>query len=110
MFGSERTIGKPVVSDLREGKQTVLIHYARQLSSPSQWRIIERSLGNPKVSREDLKVVRTILEECGARAKVAVRASEYLQTAQQTTSTMAISTELKALLNDLAQFCVKRSS
>ncbi len=67
MFGEESTTGKSSVSDLREGKCTPLIAYARTTSA---WTHIHPYLVSGVVEDADVARVRTLLEECGARAYV----------------------------------------
>ncbi|MGA7148176.1 MAG: polyprenyl synthetase family protein, partial [Microbacterium sp.] len=49
VFGDERETGKPAGDDLREGKRTVLIAYAREALAPSARRIVDEMLGDPEL-------------------------------------------------------------
>jgi geranylgeranyl diphosphate synthase type II len=62
-FGSAAEHGKDAFSDLREGKETAIISYARMTSA---WPSIEADFGNPTLSEADAKELRTLLSECGA--------------------------------------------
>ena len=108
MFGSSKQTGKPVGSDIREGKQTLLMFYAKRLSKSLEWRAIETRLGKAKLTSEDVKIVRTILKECGAQAKVAVAAEDHLQKALAILDRMEIDDETKGLLNSFSIYCVER--
>ncbi len=108
MFGSSRQTGKPVGSDIREGKQTLLMYYAKKLSSPLQWKAIETRLGKTDINIHDTKIVRVILEECGARAKVTVAADDHLKKSLLILDRMNLDTELEDLLRNLASYCVAR--
>lgn len=83
MFGDAATTGKPVGDDLREGKFTFLIHHALAAATPEQREAIEDALGDPGVSVEDVTRVQRILEDTGARAKVAEMVAERLQAARR---------------------------
>lgn len=108
MYGSEKKLGKPVISDLREGKQTVLIYYGMQLSSPSQKKQLQMLLKNPNSTIEDLRKVRKILDDCGAKAKTLVLAHDLLQQALEVVDKITTNPEFKQLLIDLAYYCVER--
>src|SRR5690606_30867005 len=62
-FGDSAQHGKDPFSDLREGKETALISYARMTSA---WARIEPLFGSPTLSNDDALEVRRILAECGA--------------------------------------------
>jgi geranylgeranyl diphosphate synthase type I len=83
MFGNAETVGKPVGDDLREGKFTFLIHHALAAATPEQREALEDALGDPGVSAGDVARVQRILEETGARARVAAMIEERLQAARR---------------------------
>lgn len=66
-FGDERETGKSVLSDLREGKETLLISYAR--TDPS-WSGVARHFGDVGLSHDDGARVREVVERSGARVFV----------------------------------------
>ncbi|WP_221584018.1 isopentenyl-diphosphate Delta-isomerase [Microbacterium sp. G2-8] len=66
-FGDERETGKSVLSDLREGKETLLISYAR--ADPA-WSGIARHFGDEGLTPADGARVRDVVERSGARAYV----------------------------------------
>ncbi|MGM1016947.1 MAG: polyprenyl synthetase family protein [Actinomycetota bacterium] len=63
-FGDPREHGKDSFSDLREGKQTVIIAYARMTSS---WPRIEPSFGADDLSPAEADHIRSLLTDCGAQ-------------------------------------------
>ncbi len=62
-FGDHREHGKDAFSDLREGKETAIISYARMTSA---WPSIEPNFGNPEMSDRDARHIQRLLTECGA--------------------------------------------
>lgn len=109
MFGSGKQTGKPVGSDIREGKQTLLMYYAKKLCSSAQWRMIESRLGRESISLDDVRIVREVLKDCGAQAKVAVAANDYLQASLEVLNKMNIPDDSKFILTEFAQYCVHRN-
>lgn len=66
IFGKESKIGKPNLTDLQEGKKTILIRQAYQQSNPKDKLFIKNVLSKPTVSRNDLLRIRKIIINSGA--------------------------------------------
>lgn len=62
-FGDPVAHGKDAYSDLREGKQTALICFARMSGS---WPLMEADFGDPGLSPQRAEQLRECLRECGA--------------------------------------------
>lgn len=108
MFGSSKQTGKPVGSDIREGKQTVLIYFAKKLCDDKQWKSIESRFGRDNIVPSDVKLVRSILKDCGAQAKVTVAADDHLQKSLKVLEGIDINKDLKKLFEEFANYCVVR--
>lgn len=63
VFGDHRSHGKDAYSDLREGKETAIIAFAR---STSAWTRIDPRFGAPDLNLADAEGIRDLLRECGA--------------------------------------------
>ena len=66
IFGTEEQLGKPVGSDIREGKQTLLTVKALESAPPSQKKKLEFFIGNPSITKADMEEVKRIIEDTGA--------------------------------------------
>lgn len=66
IFGTEAQIGKPVISDVREGKKTLYYYYAMSLAKGEDLAILKQSFGNPNLTVEDMELVKRTLQQCGA--------------------------------------------
>lgn len=108
MFGNEDELGKPCITDLREGKQTILILYLEQLASRRQLQRAKLYIGNPKVTDENLEEMRRILVTCGAKDKTEKLAYKYIKTARSLLPRLALSTQATDSLQDLVEFAVDR--
>ncbi|MEV7605843.1 polyprenyl synthetase family protein [Paenarthrobacter sp. NPDC089322] len=75
-FGDPRRHGKDPFSDLREGKQTAIIAYARMTGA---WPGIEPWFGRPELIIKDAEEVRRQLSECGAESFVQGLIDEQLR-------------------------------
>lgn len=106
VYGDEAVTGKSVRSDLREGKQTSLIAFAR---GTGQWAEIEPLIGRPDLSVADAARAGASLELCGARSFVERLLAEQVAAAIATLDSPLVPTELAALLARLALGCVGRT-
>ena len=66
VFGKQSELGKPVTSDLAEGKKTMLIIKAYRFSNSSQKAVLNKILGNKKITQDDVEKVKQILRDTGA--------------------------------------------
>jgi geranylgeranyl diphosphate synthase, type II len=76
VFGDPRVTGKSALTDLREGKQTPLIAYAR---TTALWEGVAAHLGSAELTDDVAEIVRCLLVECGARQFVEGLAEDYVR-------------------------------
>jgi geranylgeranyl diphosphate synthase type I len=70
VFGDAAVTGKPSGDDLREGKRTVLIALARQRLEHADLSTVDRLLGRPDLSPEQIGVLQRIITASGAVDRV----------------------------------------
>ncbi|MBO9625860.1 MAG: polyprenyl synthetase family protein [Microbacterium sp.] len=75
VFGDPHAHGKDPLSDLREGKETAIIAYARMTSA---WSSIAPRFGAADLSDADAVVIRRLLRQCGAETFVDNLVGEHL--------------------------------
>ncbi len=66
VFGDEKKIGKPVGSDVIEGKQTILLVKALELGNTDQKKTIKKYLGKKDLTEKELEEFRQIIRETGS--------------------------------------------
>ena len=66
MFGDQEKIGKPVGSDLRQGKQTLLIAKALQKASKADREKIKAALGNKNLTKKEVVEILRIIKRIRA--------------------------------------------
>ena len=54
LIADEKELGKPVYSDIREGKKTILVIKALKEANDEERKIIEKTLGNRSATKEEL--------------------------------------------------------
>lgn len=110
VYGSDESLGKPVLSDISEGKHTILIHYAFELANTSQKQELSNLWGKRDATLADLDKVRDILSASRARAKTEELAESYLVPALSSLEASSLSSDSKMKLTDLADFSLRRTN
>jgi geranylgeranyl diphosphate synthase type II len=105
VFGREDATGKSIVSDLREGKETSLIAYARATSA---WPRIQQHFGRSDLDHEAGRRLAADLEACGARAFVEGMVTEYADAAVAALAAPGLPAALSDELQAVARSCVGR--
>lgn len=67
IYSSEKTLGKSVLSDIRENKQTLLLGYAYKNADDEQRLLLDQHYGKENADECDLEVVRNLFEKVGAK-------------------------------------------
>jgi geranylgeranyl diphosphate synthase type I len=78
-FGKQEEFGKPVGSDFREGKNTLLILHLRKHGTNEQKDFMKKCLGNKDLSSEDAERLKQILIEAGSRKYVEDMGWNYVE-------------------------------
>jgi geranylgeranyl diphosphate synthase type I len=76
IFGSQEELGKPIGSDIREGKKTLFFRALMDSLDPGERERIGAYFGSSKSGRPELEEVRTLLDRRGGRARVRAIAEE----------------------------------
>ncbi len=77
----EKTLGKPIGSDIREGKRTILLQKAYSLASAGECAEIEKVVGNKSASEDDILKIRNIFINTGAVDEARMLAKSYIEKA-----------------------------
>ena len=83
IFGEAERVGKPVGSDLQEGKFTLLVYHALRRATADQRSVLESALGNPGLDAAAAGRAIRAIEETGARRAVVALVDERLGQARQ---------------------------
>ncbi|MDN5634979.1 MAG: polyprenyl synthetase family protein, partial [Brevibacterium sp.] len=107
LFGDERVTGKSSFSDLREGKETLLIAFAR--SDPS-WTDVRALFGDRMLSTADGHRLRNVIEESGALVFVESIISDRCEDLYRLIREAALPTALSNQLIELTSECNSRTA
>lgn len=108
IVGDERTLGKPVGSDIREGKRTTIVLHAFQEANESQRAFLRSVLGNQGATRADIEKATTLLRELGGIDYTASLAKSYVEKAQEHLAHCPPS-KYRDLLSFWADYMVRRT-
>lgn len=96
--GDSKTLGKPWGSDVRAGKQTVLVLEALARATPAHRRSLEAALGNAKASDEEVRRAVEAMRESGALAAAEALRDRHARDAADALSPLPDTPARRALL------------
>jgi len=108
LFGSEEKIGKPVGSDIQEGKKTLLILHALAKCSEKERGIITSALGNEDVTMDEIDSIRAIVRKTGSLDYSKRLVREKIEEAIQAIERSNFRVEAKEFLVTIADFVGER--
>jgi geranylgeranyl diphosphate synthase type II len=108
VFGDQAALGKSVLSDMREGKQTMLMHFTFRGATPAQRKTLKSIWGNRSSGTTELEQVQDIVRATKALEKVEALAQDYLDSSLQYLDQSSLSAPAKTELERLAKFAVAR--
>jgi len=104
LFGSEEKTGKPVGSDIREGKKTLLIFHALKRCTDKEKEVLLKALGNPRITLKEIERIRDIVRETGSLDYSKTLVDELTARAIQAIKDAPFRTEAKEFLTQIADF------
>ncbi|MBD3355240.1 polyprenyl synthetase family protein [Candidatus Woesearchaeota archaeon] len=109
LFGDEKKTGKPADSDVKEGKQTLLILKALEKADPKQKTTIKRALGNPNLTKSQLEEVRNIVKQTGSLEYCQNLAKSLIQKAKSALKKARFKKQGREfLLGEIAEYMLER--
>ncbi len=109
LTASEEVLGKPVASDLREGKATLAVLHALERCTPEERATIESVLGNGGFNGITPADIVAILKRHGSIDAAYARATEFTKAARESICTFPDS-EIKRVLLWVPEFVVERQN
>jgi geranylgeranyl diphosphate synthase type I len=108
VFGDEADLGKPVGSDVREGKKTIFVRALLDALPPEEASRALSFFGSP--DPDSVGRVRALMEESGARARVRALADGIGAEARGMIGALRLPDEPRAALESLLAFIMERES
>jgi geranylgeranyl diphosphate synthase type I len=110
LFGDEDRLGKPVGSDIREGKKTFLILKALERAKPAEQEYIRRTVGSKEVTEEDVEEIRRLVIETGSLEACNEMSRGLVDEARQALTGCRWREEGVAFLEGAIRFIVEREN
>ena len=107
LYADEINLGKPVGSDLREGKRTLLFATAANRLKDKDLDYFLDKLGNKNLSSTDIEKIGKLIANCGALNEIESLITILIKEAQETLNTFP-ENEFRNLLSDWINFTVNR--
>ena len=108
IFGSEKKLGKSVGSDIKEGKQTLLVVKAREKADKSQLKRMNYLLGKQNLNHEEIEEFRSIIIDTGSLDYAKNFARKLVDKGKQALIGAKIEKESKKFLLGIADFMINR--
>ncbi|MFH0978847.1 MAG: polyprenyl synthetase family protein [Candidatus Woesearchaeota archaeon] len=108
VFGSAKRIGKPVGSDIRQGKRTLLILKAMEKGNEEDRKLLKRCLGKKSLSSREINKVRIILRSTGSLQYSEQLVKENISLAKSALNEIRMEKESKEFLKGIADYVMER--
>ncbi len=109
IFGDEKTIGKGTVSDISEGKKTLLVLHAYAKANKEQKNILDKTLGNNNLNSKQINLFKKVLEETGSLAYSKQECENYIKKAKNALNKLPVkNNEGYEFLHSIAEYLLVR--
>lgn len=99
LIADEKVLKKPVGSDIREGKRTLIVVYALEKASQNQRKIILDTLGNKFATSEKIRETIELINSLGAIDQAKELAEKHITKAKQALASFPATAEREDLLS-----------
>ena len=110
VFGDSSVTGKPSGDDLREGKRTVLVAYARQAVPAERRAELDALLGDRTLDAARIRDLQQMIVDTGALARTEDLIGQYERQAESALDGAPLGTDAVAELRALARAATQRTS
>ncbi len=108
IFGDEAVTGKSVLSDIREGKRTLLYQLAHEHANDTQKRVLERLYGKHDLTKTEAAQVREAIKSSGAYELCIEKIDAYAASSIEVIRMLGISDSAKQQLETIVTKATKR--
>jgi len=107
LSSNEKTLGKDIGNDIRNGKKTLIAVYSTQNATGENRKLLDEVFGNRNALDDDIKRVFTLFREMGSVDYARNTALNYTKKAKETLEVLRDS-EAKEILKGLADYSIQR--
>jgi geranylgeranyl diphosphate synthase, type I len=109
IFGDPAITGKPVTGDISEGKRTVLMALATERANSAQLRVLDRYVGDHRLTEADAAEVRAVITDTGALDECEILIDASVKEATAALDGVLITEEAREALTELAVLSTARA-
>lgn len=110
VFGNEKVLGKSTLSDMREGKNTLLIHKTRELATKQNLAKLNKIWGKSDSTTGDLETVKKIIIDSGADKWCESEMARLSESAKKHVLAITTDKKLQEILLQIVDYLVTRES
>jgi len=112
IFGDDEITGKPTLSDISEGKHTLLTFIANQKANVEDKKILKEYIGKKDITHIEAEQIKKIIVNTGSLEYSTIKAQEYVKLAQD--SLVELKNEINnevswQFISDMAKYAVSRN-
>ena len=108
LFGDQKLFGKPIGSDFREGKTTLLSLKTEELTKGQDIEFVKKMLGNQDITHEEIEKLKKIVKNCGSLNYCINLMKELIQKSQASIKSLPIRSKSKEFLLKVTEYIIKR--
>lgn len=109
LFSDDKTLGKPIGSDIREGKNTILKIKAVEFAKAKDKRFLKNTYGNQKIKQKDVKKVQRLTIKTGALEYSQELSKKLVEKGKKHIPLITKDTGLQETLSSLADLVIHRN-
>jgi geranylgeranyl diphosphate synthase, type I len=107
IYGDEQKLGKPIGSDFREGKRTLIVKYAYEASDTNTRKYFKSLLGKSDLNQDEISILKKLVTDSGATERVEQKSENLIETSRTALKILPDS-KFKQILIDIADYTVYR--
>jgi len=108
LFGTEEKLGKPIDSDIKEGKKTIIMLHALEKCDKDQKKRLISILGKKDCSEEDIELIRKIVIDTGSLKFAKDLAETHINKATEGIDKSSLKDGCKKVFKDFAAYLKNR--
>ncbi|MDP3941223.1 MAG: polyprenyl synthetase family protein [bacterium] len=109
IFGDEKITGKPIGSDIREGKKTLFYHYLFQKADKEMTHRLNNIFGNPALSTSDIAYVQECIKKTGVKKMIEEKKNKHQKQIIQEINRLEIEEGSTQQLHQLLELTLSRT-
>ncbi|MBN1798773.1 MAG: polyprenyl synthetase family protein [Spirochaetales bacterium] len=110
LFGDQKQIGKPVGSDIKQGKKNLYYYYLFHAKKYKRYRKLLGIFSSDRISDEQIEQIRSVVRESGIQDKISQKVKELAGLAEKLINTLqATDAQSRQRLLDLLDYNLRRT-